>query len=165
MATTLGCLPLLLPPLVPPPRSHTRGPGSAPRFSPGPRAPFPAGALDKGAGAQARAAPRHHPEGGEQAKGAMRAVSTGAEQTVAIRINPHPSCWTGLLCTPPPSPYGTAVRNAGASLQFPAPAETLRSKNPKQRLFWCSLPFQGERGWWEQFSVPCDESPRGHMGA
>lgn len=86
---------------------------------------------------------QRYPEGW-QAQGAVVVVSTGAEQTVPIRINPHPSCWSGLLCSLPPPPYGTAVPNTGASLQFPVPAETPRSKNPKQRLLWCSLPFQGE---------------------
>lgn len=81
---------------------------------------------------------------GEQEKGVMIVVSTGVEQTVPIRINPHPFHWTGLLCTPPPLPYSTAVPNTGASLQFLVPAETPSSKNPKQKLFWCSLPFQGE---------------------
>lgn len=52
---------------------------------------------------------------GEQEKGAMTVVSTGVEQTVPIRINPHPFRWTGLLRTPPPLPYSTAVPNTGAS--------------------------------------------------
>lgn len=34
---------------------------------------------------------QRYPEGW-QAQGAMVVVSTGAEQTVPIRINPHPSC-------------------------------------------------------------------------
>lgn len=130
---------------------------SAPRCSPLERLWFPGRAQDTGEGSVILS-------GGAGTR-AMVVVSTGAEQTVPIRINPHPSCWSGLLRSLPPPPYGTAVPNTGTSLQFTVPAETLRSKNPKQRLLWCSLPFQGEQGWWEQFSVPRDESRRGHMGA
>lgn len=109
--TTLALLPL--PPLVlPPPTalgSPTRGPALRPAAPPAPAAHCPWGLWVEGGARHSTPAPRRYPQG-ERAKGATVVVPTGAEQTVPIRINPHPSCWTGLLRTPPPG----AVRRSSA---------------------------------------------------
>lgn len=93
--------------------SHAR-PRSAPRCSPGTRRSLPVGAVGRRGGTQRRAAQHTRSSalspGGERAKGATVVVPTGAEQTVPIRIKPHPSRWTGLLRTPPPG----AMRRSSA---------------------------------------------------
>lgn len=118
-------------------RVNPQAPSSAPRLYPRDPAPLSRRALGKWAelesaerawGLSRRERAKERPRG-----------SAGAERTAPIRINPHPFYWAGLFptstrcCTAQRhEPRGHPCRGAASS------------KNPKQRLSQCCLPFQGE---------------------